>query len=130
MNNVYQFSLDTKRALEKYSDYNGDKYINTDKFDANIKFDDIWNECHTELITKYSLPSFHLYEDGFQQGDATDEEVTELVTNINSIGGADTVDESGIYGFLDRKFLEIISPKVDQLIKEYNEFCEKALAED
>jgi hypothetical protein len=129
--------LETKRALSTHDDSNSESYVNTDKFNAAGKLDDIWNEAHSELVQKYSLPSFHLWEDGFQEGDADNDEIIESANKINEIEGPDTVsasvDDEGdlqtnVFEFLDGKLIEILRPKTNQLIAEYNKFCKKALA--
>jgi hypothetical protein len=136
MNNVSQFMLETKRALSTHDDSHADNYVNTDKFNASGKLEDIWNEAHSALVQKYSLPAFHLWEDGFQEGDADNDGIIEAANKINEIEGPGTVSASvddgdidtDIFEFLDGKLIEILRPKTNQLIAEYNKFCKKALA--
>jgi len=128
MNRISQFVLDTKNALNSYGDNNADNYVNADKFGAQERFNDIWNEAQSAITIKYSLPPFYLWESGYQQGDASDGEMNMAVKNINAIDGPKSVSIDTIFEFLDGKFLELIRPKADQLIKDYNSFCKKELA--
>jgi hypothetical protein len=128
MNKISQFVLDTKNAFTVYGDYNAENYVNADKFGAQERFNDMWNDCQSNLMIKYSLPPFHLWESGYEQGDASDEEIKMAVENINKGDAKQAVSKDTIFEFLDDKFLELIGPKANQLIKDYNTFCKKELA--
>jgi len=136
MNNICQFLLNSKNALTVYDNADRENYVNTDSFGASDKFNDLWNSAHEELVDKYNLPAFHLWETGFVKGDASDDEVFEAKDKINEVEGATTVyckytddDEldTDVYDFLDKKLLEILEPKVSVLIDEYNAFCKSEL---
>lgn len=139
MNRVNQFLLDAKSRLTSYQN-NEKHYVNDDAFAATSRFNDIWNAAHSELIERYSLPTFHLWEDGFAQGDATDDEVFEAKDSINAIDGTDEPAVSAewdneddeniitdIYEYLDSKLLEIVEPQTDELVAEYEAWCKKQI---
>lgn len=141
MNNVNQFLTDANRRLSSFQNK-----VDDSTFDATSKFNDIWNDAQSELQEKYSLPAFHLWESGYCQGDASDDEVFEAAASINkvedveyneedsAIGVGPTVyaewsedDENiitDIYEYLDGKLLEMIEPKTEALIAEYEAWCE------
>ena len=140
MNNVSQFLSDTNNKLSSYDNLKETDYVNTDSFNAKSKFDDIWNAAHEELQGRYSLPAFHLWESGFCQGDAGDDEIFEAKDSINKIDGdAEPVvmaewdnendDEiiTDIYEYLDKELLKIVEPKTESLIEEYESFCKNQL---
>jgi|GEM_PF-6667829 len=125
---VSQFVLDTNRALQAHGDYNANDYVNADPFDAQQKFNDIWNECQSEVTIQYSLPPFHLWESGYEKGDATDGEVKQAVKKINTIESKEVVSVDTIYDFLNQKFIERIALKATALIKDCETFCAGVLA--
>jgi hypothetical protein len=140
MKTVLELSIKANNELKKYDDL-----VNTDSFNAIEKFNDIWNDAHAELCEAYSLPAFHLWEDGFYKGDAYDNEIVESVNSINAVADPMHHDwnpdpavwceendeteelETNVFDFLDEKFVEIVEPKLDMLIKQYeNEYKEEA----
>lgn len=127
MNNLQQLVLTTKRAFDAYSDINSEVHINTDGFDAQIKFDNLWKDCTTAIYTKYVLPSFYVNEDGFHLGDATPDELENTVILVNSVEGRKVVTAESIFEFLNEKFLTLLKPKVEQLVIEFNKWCKKEL---
>lgn len=150
MNNVNQFLADTHRALASYDNLPDEKYVNTGGFGATEKFNDMWNNAQQELQDKYNLPAFHLWESGYVQGDASDEEVFEAVKNINEVEYNEGANEANmghgfgpsvraeydeeeaeidtdIFEFLNSKLLDILKPQVEKLIEEYQTFCKSEL---
>jgi len=139
MKTVLELSIKANNELKKYDDL-----VNTDSFNAIEKFNDIWNDAHAELCEAYSLPAFHLWEDGFYKGDADDNEIVEAVNSINAVEDPMHPDwstdpavwceendekelETNIFDFLDEKFVEIVESKLDMLIEQYeNEYKEEA----
>lgn len=146
MNRVNQFLLDSNNKLSSYEN-SKEVYVNADSFNAKLKFDDIWNDAHAELADRYSLPAFHLWESGFVQGDASDDDVFEAKDSINKIESLNDVEclpstivepavhaewnedeseiETDIYEFLDSELLKIVEPKTEKLIEEYEAFCKE-----
>lgn len=148
MNNVNQFLLDSNNRLSSYENARDENYVNADSFNAKEKFNDIWNAAHEELVDRYSLPAFHLWESGFVQGDASDDEVFEAKDSINKVEALQDTEglpanvvsptvsaewnegeiETDIYEFLDSELLKIVEPKTKKLIEEYEAFCKEQLA--
>ena len=143
MNTVNEFLLNTKNSLTSYDNNRDESYVNADRFGATEQFDDLWNAAHTELQERYSLPAFHICGSGFEQGDASNEEVFEAKDYINESDGDDEPavfaewdDENDeeiitdIYEYLDKEFLKILNPKVKVLIEEYESFCKSQMNEN
>lgn len=148
MKKVNQFLLESNKKLSSYDNAMDENYVNTDSFNAKEKFNDIWNAAHQELAERYSLPAFHLWESGFTQGDASDDEVFEAKDSINKVEALQQTEglpanivypavtaewnddeiETDIYEFLDSELLKIIEPKTEKLIEEYEAFCKEQLA--
>lgn len=137
---VLELSIKANLELRKYDDL-----VNTDSFNAIEKFNDIWNDAHAKLCVTYSLPAFHLWEDGFCKGDADDNGIVEAVNSINAVEDPMHPDwspdpavwceendeteelETNVFDFLDEKFVEIVESKLDMLIEQYeNEYKEEA----
>lgn len=108
------FSEFSNRAVEELTKY--DNLVQTTSFGASEKWSDIWNKAHESLVGKYGLPAFYLYEDGFSQGDASDEETEKAAKALS-------VDIGDVFDTLDKLFVAETSEQLERLISEYeNEF--------
>lgn len=90
----------------------------------NLKYASIFNGIYIksmhELYDKYELPSLHLWEDGFCQGDASNNQCLELV----KIGLASIIDaEDNTFSFekLDKEFADLIDSKIEDYNNSYND---------
>jgi len=118
---IQEFSRNVNRELAKYDDV-----INTDQFGAYERFNELWNTIHTEIVNEFSLPPFHLWEDGFCKGDASDEEIENVASCINENYNENLEDESDLMYFLDQQFLLKIHSHAELLIQDYErEFKEE-----
>ncbi len=100
-----------------------------------IYFQDVYVNAMQEIQEKYSLPSLHEWGDGYCQGDATNDEIFELVQNINKIDGGDKptiyFDENDendgefvtdVYEYLDKKLIDRIEYNIESQIKIFGDY--------
>lgn len=73
------FLLNTKNELIR--DLN--KALSEDEFGV---VEEVWDNTNKSLYEKYSMPAVHLYEDGYNRGDATDEELIALAVRVKEDG--------------------------------------------
>ena len=110
--------LTWNKALTFNSD---EQYVNTDSFNAYEKFNDIYENSIKRIYQKYELPAFHIWEDGFTQGDATNEELEDILNEM------DFEDSNELFEFLDRKLILEMKDDVEKLIKEFQKFIKENL---
>lgn len=125
MTNFTQFFNDSRKALT-YS--NEERYVNTDKFNAWDKFNDIYNSAISTIREQYSLPAFHIWETGYCQGEATNEEISELINKINLEQGTERLSfDTDLFNFLDDELIDTMQEEVDDLIHDFNKFINNEL---
>jgi hypothetical protein len=84
--------------------------------DLSLDYNDIYVDALTETQENYSLPALHETADGYSQGDATDEEISQLVQELTEMGFNESND---VYQFLDEKLIGIIEDKIESLVKPF-----------
>ena len=96
---------------------------------VELDFQEIYVSAMQEMQKEYSLPAVHEWGDGYTQGDASIEEIFDLVSNINSIEGGDepsvyaNLNEddatilTDIYEYLDKKLISKIEDSIESQIK-------------
>jgi len=107
---------ETMRTLNRRAEENcieGDVYNN------------IYIDCCQEFADKHSLPALHIWETGYCKGDASDEELDELVNNdliSRYKDDEDDEDEDYYYDFTDLndEFIELFENKLDKFIENNN----------
>lgn len=115
---------------------------------TNYDTNQIWVDAQIAIQEKYNLPSFHVWETGYCQGDASDDEVFEAKDSIIKIEEGDSPavyaewdneDDSEIltdvYEFLDQALLEqveieILKVKKANWIKVYEDDIREFLNEN
>src|SRR5690606_17770342 len=77
-------------------------------------FNDIYVSALEEMYEKYNLPALQVWEDGYVQGEATNDECATLVEN-----GLAKKDEEGGYTFmkLDSELCSLIEAKAKEIAK-------------
>lgn len=111
---VLEISQKGNRELQRY-----DNIVNMDAFNAIDKWNDLWNNTHSDLCCEFDLPPVYLWEDGFCKGDASDDEIEELIKKF------EVEDEEELFKYLDSEFQDRISDKLDTLIEEYDDYFRK-----
>lgn len=124
--NLLTFSKNTLEAITKY-----DEEVNTEPLDAQIKFADIWDECHMKLKYTYKVDGLKLTGEGFELGEATSTECINAATLARFNTGKDVYfyhhSEFTLFGFLNQEFINLMEPEVSRLIKSYNSYCSQYL---
>ena len=103
-----------------------------------VSLDELWNQTTQEVFDKYSLPPLHLWEDGFCQGDASDEEIIKLQSFNSELVSVSKSDDELKFDFtgLDEKFIELYKEKFNNSIdqqkiekakEKYEELKEEAM---
>jgi hypothetical protein len=122
--------LDWRNELDEF-----DGQLNTDPFNAYIKFNDLYNDRLPAFLQKYGIEGLglHLWEDGFTKGDAVNEEIKVAADTLGVPGDYDEDleewDFQDFYTFLDRQFIVYIEEDVQKLIEEYQAWCKEQLTE-
>jgi hypothetical protein len=111
---VLKISQKANKELHRY-----DNILNMDGFNASEKLNDLWNDVHSDLCCDFDLPSVYLWEDGFCKGDASDDEIDDLIKKF------EVEDEEELFNYLDSEFEDRISDKLDVLIEEYDDYFRK-----
>lgn len=131
--------------LEQASELN--KQISELAERTNYDTNQIWVDAQVAIQEKYNLPAFHIWEHGYCQGDASDDEVFAAKDSINEVEAGDSSavyaewndDDSEIltdvYEFLDRQLLkqvdvEILRQKKRRWIEFYEEDIREFLKEN
>lgn len=106
---------------------------------TNYDTNQIWVDAQIAIQEKYTLPAFHILEDGYTQGDASDGEVFEAAEAINKIDYSEEYAEwsgdghpvvtaeldeenedeiiTDIYEYLDKQLLEQAEIEISKVIK-------------
>lgn len=89
------------------------KALSEDEFGV---VEEVWDNTNKSLYEKYSMPAIHLYEDGYNRGDATDEELIALADRVKEDGWKDCYyndeDDETLFKSLDREFISIFEDNV------------------
>lgn len=82
--------------------------------------DDIWDNTNIALREKYDMPAVYLMEDGYSQGDATDEELIHLAGRVKTDGWKNCYynneNDESLFNSLDREFISVFSESVEKEI--------------
>lgn len=98
------------------------KALSEDEFGV---VEEVWDNTNKSLYEKYSMPAIHLYEDGYNRGDATDEELIALAVRVKEDGWKDCYyndeDDEALFKSLDREFISVFEEKVKAEISKRSE---------
>lgn len=99
-------------------------------FDDVIDYVNLFCETHVELAEKYSLQgAYHVWENGFEQGDANGEDVLRDARRLDCVKGDFDDTLQALLNKLDTLFLELYEQKLMALVEAAGKMIEDAKAQ-